>query len=238
MTRTSGGTRRTPGLRPRPARPSRAPARDARERVLVASREAWRTWLAAHHATAPGIWLVSWRAGSGRPRVPYEALVEEALAFGWIDSLPRKLDADRTMLLLTPRKPGSAWAAANKARVARLEADGHMTPAGLAVVRAAQADGSWTRIDAAQALEVPPDLAAALAARPGARQHWAAFPPSTRRGILEWILQARRPATRARRVETTAAEAAVNRRANSPSRRPAARGPTRHGNARVNDSAT
>jgi uncharacterized protein YdeI (YjbR/CyaY-like superfamily) len=99
--------------------------------------------------------------------------------------------------------------------VARLEADGHMTPAGLAVVRAAQADGSWTRIDAAQALEVPPDLAAALAARPGARQHWDAFPPSTRRGILEWILQARRPATRARRVETTAAEAAANRRVNS-----------------------
>jgi hypothetical protein len=117
MTRTSGGTADVRPCRPSPrtavARSRRATRGSG---VLVASREAWRTWLAAHHATAPGIWLVTWRAGSGRPRVPYEALVEEALAFGWIDSLPRKLDADRTMLLLTPRKPGSAWAAANKAR--------------------------------------------------------------------------------------------------------------------------
>lgn len=191
------------------------PALDALERVPVESRAAWRAWLAAHHAASPGVWCVTWKQGSGGPRVPYDDVVEEALCFGWVDSLPRKLDDRRTMLLVTPRKRGSAWSALNKDRVERLTAAGLMAPAGLAAVDAARADGSWARIDAAQALEVPDDLATALAGNADAARHWAAFPPSARRGILEWIAQARRPETRAARVATTVAEAAANRRANA-----------------------
>jgi len=94
--------------------------------------------------------------------VPYDGIFEEALCFGWVDSLPRKLDADRTMLLLSPRKPGSAWSAANKARVARLTIANNMAPPGLAAVETARADGSWVFLDDVERPEVPADLAAAF----------------------------------------------------------------------------
>ncbi|MBX9625924.1 MAG: YdeI/OmpD-associated family protein [Gemmataceae bacterium] len=178
------------------------------------ARAAWRAWLKAHHARADGVWLISWKKAAGKPRFEYAEAVEEALCFGWVDSLPRKLDADRSMLWFAPRKPGTGWSAANKERVGRLVAAGRMTPAGLAKVEAAKADGSWGKLDGVERLEVPPDLAAALAAVPPAADHFAAFPRSVRRGILEWVLQAKRPATRAKRVEETARLARDNVRAN------------------------
>jgi uncharacterized protein YdeI (YjbR/CyaY-like superfamily) len=174
----------------------------------------WRAWLAEHHGRTTGVWLVTWRAGSGGPRITYEESVEQALCFGWVDSKGRALDAERTMLWFAPRKARSGWSRPNKQRVARLLAEGLMTPAGLAVVEAAKADGSWTLLDAVEDLVVPDDLAAAFDAHPPARAHWEAFPRSARRGILEWIVQARRPDTRARRVAETAEKAARNERAN------------------------
>jgi uncharacterized protein YdeI (YjbR/CyaY-like superfamily) len=182
-------------------------------RVEVEGRAALRAWLVANHADAGSVWLVTWRKGDPR-FLAYDAVVEEALCFGWVDSLPRALDATRTMLRLSPRKPGSAWSAANKARVARLDAAGLMAPAGLAAVARARADGSWAKLDAVEAQAEPDDLAAALAAHPPAATHWAAFPRSVRRGILEWIAQAKGAGTRATRVERTATEAQANRRAN------------------------
>ena len=116
------------------------------------------------------------------------------------------------MLLFTPRKRGSGWSRSNKDRVARLEAAGLIEPAGADVIEAARADGSWSALDDAENLVVPEDLAAAFAARPGAAEHWDAFPRSVKRGILQWIADAKRPETRARRIEETAAEAAEGRR--------------------------
>jgi uncharacterized protein YdeI (YjbR/CyaY-like superfamily) len=184
-----------------------------RPQVHLERREDWRVWLAEHHATADGVWLVSWRKVTGRPAVGYDAAVEEALCFGWIDSLARKLDEERGMQLFTPRRRGSRWSRSNKERVARLEAAGLIAPAGAAVIEAARAAGSWTALDDVENLVIPSDLAAALAARPGAAEHWEAFPRSVKRSILMWILDARRPATRARRVEETAVAAAEGRRA-------------------------
>lgn len=181
--------------------------------VEAASRAALRDWLATHHATSGSVWLVTWKKGDPR-YLPYGDIVEEALCFGWVDSLPRRLDAERTILLLSPRKPGSAWSAANKARIAALVAAGRMAPAGLAAVQRAQEDGSWARLDGVEALEVPADLAEAFARHPGAAAQWEAFPRSARRGILEWIVQARTAPTRARRVEETARLAREGRRAN------------------------
>ncbi|MCW2851254.1 MAG: hypothetical protein JWM84_918, partial [Nocardioides sp.] len=157
----------------------------AYEDLLVESRAQWRAWLTEHGTTTPGVWAVTWRRGSGRPVVPYEELVEEALCAGWVDSVGRAVDAERTALRMTPRRRGSGWARTNKERVARLEAAGLMLPAGRAVVEAARADGSWSALDASEALQVPPDLAAALDAEPGARAGWDAFPPSARKALLE-----------------------------------------------------
>ena len=128
---------------------------------------------------------MSYKKAAGRPRLTYDEAVEETLCFGWIDSLPRKLDAERTTLLFTPRKPKSGWSKVNKERLARLEA-------GL----------------------MPADLTAALATDETAARHFAAFSLSSRKMILTWVLAAKRPGTRAARVAETRRLAALNRRAN------------------------
>ena len=174
----------------------------------------WHAWLDANHARADGVWVVTYKKGSGTRSPPYDALVEEGLCFGWVDSRPGKVDALRTKLYFAPRKRGSAWAATNKARVARLLAEGRMQPAGLAAIDAAKADGSWSRIDGSEAAVVPDDLRAALDATPPAGTHFDAFPRGVRKGILQWIEQAKTPATRAKRVAETVAKAAQNERAN------------------------
>jgi uncharacterized protein YdeI (YjbR/CyaY-like superfamily) len=189
--------------------------------VEVTSVEALSAWLAANHGRAEGVWLVTWKKRPGAPHVPYSDVVDALLCWGRIDSQPRKLDDDRTMLRIAPRRRGSGWSAVNKDKVARLTAAGRMAAPGLAVVAAAAADGSWALLDAADTLEVPADLAAALDARPGARAYWDRFPPSSRRGILEWITTAVKPETRAARVADTAAKAAENRKANFPAGRDA-----------------
>lgn len=174
----------------------------------------WRRWLEAHHASSSGIFVVYWRKATGRPAMSYDEMVEQALCFGWVDSRPGKLDDERSMLWFTPRKRGSAWAGPNKERVDRLTAAGLMHPAGIAVVDAAKADGTWTLLDAVERLEVPDDLAARLAAVDGARAQWDSFPRSVRRGILEWIVHAKTPATRERRIQETADRAGRGERAN------------------------
>lgn len=182
--------------------------------VHPGSRARWREWLQANHRKPDGVWVVFWRKGSGRPDMSYDDSVEEGLCFGWIDSKPRKLDADRTMLWFAPRKAGSGWSGLNKRRIEKAVAAGLMTEAGMDKVKAAMADGSWSLLDAVDALEVPADLEVALDQRPGAADRFAAFPPSARRGILEWITQARRPDTRARRIAQTAELAERGERAN------------------------
>lgn len=178
------------------------------------TRAEWRRWLAANHRRAEGVWLISYKKATGKPRFEYGEAVEEALCFGWIDSKPNKLDDERSLLWFAPRKPGTGWSAPNKQRVAHLIAGGQMTPAGLAKVKAAQQDGSWSALDAVEALVIPPDLEQALAAAPPAAEYFAAFPRSIKRGILEWITNAKRPETRAKRVAETARLAAQNVRAN------------------------
>lgn len=167
-----------------------------------------------HHRREQGVWLVSFKKGTGQPRIEYEESVEEALCFGWIDSKPNKLDAQRSLLWFAPRKPGTGWSKPNKERVERLLQAGLVHPSGLAKIEQARADGSWTSLDAIEALEMPPDLEAALAALPMATQHFQAFPRSAKRGILEWIHTARKPETRAARIAETARLASVNERAN------------------------
>ena len=191
---------------------------DEAPEVQPADRAGWRRWLESHHGTARGAWLVMWRPSSGRSNLDYEAAVEEALCFGWVDSRGGAVDEQRTKLYFALRKPRSGWARPNKERVERLIAAGLMTPAGLASIERAKANGSWTILDAVERLEVPDDLGRALAARPPAREHWDAFPRSARRAMLEWIAVARKDETRARRIETAAEAAQRNERANE--RRP------------------
>lgn len=183
------------------------------EQVEVQSREALRAWLAENHARADSIWLVTWKAHTPY-HVSWDVVVEEALCFGWIDSQPRKLDQDRSMIRLSPRKAGSGWSGVNKARIERLIDSDLMAPPGLAKIELARRDGSWTALDAASELSIPEDLQQAFDAHPGARGRFDAFPRSARRSILEWVALAKRPVTRATRVNETARLAALGQRAN------------------------
>lgn len=186
--------------------------------VEVHSVALWRAWLAQHHATSPGAGAVTRKRSAvvpGQAYVSSRDLNEACLCFGWIDSKPGKVDAERTALLCTPRKRGSGWSKVNKDRLEPLLAAGLVAPAGLAAIEAARADGSWSRLDEVDALTEPEDLLAALREVADAQVHWSAFPPSTRRGILEWISQAMRESTRAARVAETARLAGRNERANA-----------------------
>jgi uncharacterized protein YdeI (YjbR/CyaY-like superfamily) len=174
---------------------------------------AWRAWLTANHGTARGVWVASWRKASGRDPVPYEALVEEALCFGWIDSTVNILDDERGLQLMTPRKPRSGWTRLNRDRVAALEAEGRMTDAGRRAVEAAKATGWWTRYDAVEDMVEPDDLAEVLDASPAARAAWDGFPPSARKQMLWWVVSAGKPATRASRITKIVSEAERGRRA-------------------------
>jgi uncharacterized protein YdeI (YjbR/CyaY-like superfamily) len=184
------------------------------EQVTVRSRSEWRLWLAKHHASSPGVWAVTYKKDAAGPSVPYEAIVEEALCFGWIDSTRKAIDGERSRLLVTPRKPKSRWSKINKERVDRLTSAGKMEPAGLAAIEVSKANGNWDGLDAIERLEEPEDLRAALDRAPKARASWDAFPRSAKRAILEWISNAKKPETRAKRVTETVSEAAVGRRAN------------------------
>ncbi|MDQ3693937.1 MAG: YdeI/OmpD-associated family protein [Chloroflexota bacterium] len=189
---------------------------DRYDRFEATSRHDWRDWLLANHGAAPGIWLVTYRPGSERPRVRYDDAVEEALCFGWIDSQAKALDAERSMQLYTPRRPGSGWSRPNKVRIERLSAAGLMQPAGLTTLDAAKRDGSWTLYDAIEDLAIPDDLAAALAAASGASAAFDALGLSVRKQMLWSVVSAKRAATRSARIERIMAglAAGTNSRAN------------------------
>jgi uncharacterized protein YdeI (YjbR/CyaY-like superfamily) len=191
-----------------------------REKLHVETVEQWHGWLAEHGDRGEGVWLVTWKRATGRPAPSYDELVTEALAQGWVDSTAGTLDAERGMLWFAPRKKGSGWSRPNKQRIELLEAQGRMQPRGRARIEAAKADGSWVLLDDVENLVMPPDLAAALNARPGARATWEGFPRSVKRGQLERLVQAKRPATREKRVREIAEGARRGERAYFP---PAAR---------------
>ena len=173
----------------------------------------WRAWLRANGRTERSVWLIVRRDEGG---VSLATAVEHALCFGWIDSKTVKRDDRTTYQCFTPRNPRSTWSKVNRERVQRLTAAGLIEPPGQELIDLARRTGTWDLLADAQNLIVPTDLATALAGNPQADKHFRAFPPSARRTILEWITLAKRPDTRARRIEQTVTEASHNRRANTP----------------------
>lgn len=178
-------------------------------RIEVRTRAEWRQWLEQHHATHGAIWLITWKKGTPH-YLAYADIVEEALCFGWIDSTAGRVDDERSMLLLAPRKPKSVWSALNKSRIEKLEQSGAMTPAGRAKIDAAKADGSWTALDAVETLQMPDDLAKALGKKGLAT--YEGYPPFLRKQVLYWINSAKRPETRSKRIAEVAADAREGRR--------------------------
>jgi uncharacterized protein YdeI (YjbR/CyaY-like superfamily) len=187
--------------------------------VEATTQRQWRDWLRRHHTREDGIWLVFPKKTASPASMDYEEIVCEALCWGWIDSRTAKVDERRTKLWIAPRRPASVWSSSNKSRIERLVASGRMQPAGKRAVEHAKSTGQWSKMDAVERLEVPRDLAAAFRRHAGAKRNWEGFSQSSRKIILAWIEHAVRPATRAARVEETAACAARGERANQPAPR-------------------
>ncbi len=166
-------------------------------------RGEWRMWLEQNHALSKGVWLVYYKKSSGKINLSLDEALLEAVSFGWIDGRMHRLDDERVKLWFTPRKKGSIWARSNKLRVERAIKDGIMTPAGMAKVEEAQRNGSWNTMEEVEDLVVPDDLAQALADRPPARESFDALSSSRRKQLLAWIKFAKRPQTRAERIDET-----------------------------------
>lgn len=178
------------------------------------TRGEWREWLAQNHATASGVWFVYFKKHTGKPRVTYDEAVEEALCFGWVDSLPRTFDEDRSKLLFTPRKQKSVWSKPNKERVERMIANGLMTESGLVKIETAKRDGSWDALNASDNLEIADDLAKAFRKVRAAEKNFQAFPSGVKKAILQWLNSAKLAATRSARIEKLVVMAAQNKRVN------------------------
>lgn len=174
---------------------------DGKDLYVPDTRADWRKWLASRPDRTDGVWVAYPKKSSGVEGPAYEDLVEEALCFGWIDSISRRADEDRRLQWFSPRRKGSVWSLSNKERVERLVAEGRMAERGQAVIDAARADGSWSQYDDAEAMVIHPDLQAAFDASPVAAEAWESTSPSQRKQDLWSVYSAKRPGTRTSRIE-------------------------------------
>jgi uncharacterized protein YdeI (YjbR/CyaY-like superfamily) len=177
------------------------------------TRDKWRKWLQTHYESTSEIWLVYYKKHTGKPSVPYNDAVEEAICFGWIDGQVRSLDDERYMQRFSPRTKSSTWSALNIRRAKAMIKQGLMTEAGMAVFKSGKpADSSPRTAAPARPVEFPEDLRAALAKNKKAAAHFATLPPSAVRLALGWILSAKKPETRKRRIKEVVTASARSER--------------------------
>jgi uncharacterized protein YdeI (YjbR/CyaY-like superfamily) len=177
---------------------------------IFATRAEWRGWLEAHYADQAELWLAVYKKGSGKTAVTYEEAVEEALCYGWIDGLVQAIDEDKYAVRFSPRKPGSIWAESNKRRVEKLIREGRMAEPGLQKVAAAKASGEWEAAARREEIDaLPPELDEALRAQEGALAGFQALPASRRKGLIWWLSDAKRNATREKRLRAIIDEALI-----------------------------
>src|SRR5688572_16132455 len=178
------------------------------------NRKAFRTWLEKNHDKEKNVWLILHNKTSASKSISYVEAVEEALCFGWIDSKANKRDGESRYQYFAKRKPNGVWSGINKERIEKLITQGLMTKAGLAVIEQAKKNGSWNAHDKIDKIEIPKDLADALAKNKKASDNFKTFAPSSKKIILNWIYSAKRPETREQRVVDTVQLAAKGIRAN------------------------
>lgn len=174
----------------------------------------WRQWLLEHHENTAAVWLIIYKKASGKASITYKEALQEALCFGWIDSKINKRDAESFFQYFSKRNPNSNWSKVNKELIAKLTAANRMQPKGLEMVALAKERGTWDALNEVEAGIIPDDLEAEFQKYEHAKQYFEAFPRSIKRGILEWIFNAKRAPTRLKRIQETARLANENIRAN------------------------
>lgn len=186
------------------------------QQILINAASELRSWLEAHHQQKDSVWLVRWKKNSEGSYVAYDDVVDQLLCFGWVDSVPRKLNEHQSMLRISPRNPKSNWSRVNKERVEKLISMKRMHSSGIEIVELAKRNGTWNFLDDVEALIIPEDLKIALNKVEKASFYFDRFPRSSKRGILEWIKSARTEQTRLKRILETVEKASLNMKANHP----------------------
>jgi uncharacterized protein YdeI (YjbR/CyaY-like superfamily) len=181
--------------------------------IYLENRNAWRIWLKENHVSEKNIWLKIYKKQSQTPSVYYDEAVNEALCFGWVDSSIKKGNEEFYYQFFAKRNPKSNWSRVNKAKIEKLLSDGLMAEAGLKMVEIAKETGTWTALDDVENLFSPPDLREKLDQNPIANAYFEAFPRSVKRGILEWLLNAKQVETRQKRIKEIVSLAERNERA-------------------------
>jgi len=184
------------------------------DQVYATTKAEWRKWLSENHTKKQGAWLIQYKKASGRPTIAWSEAVDEALCFGWIDSIKKKLDEERTVQFFSKRKPTSPWSKINKEKVKRLIKEGLMTEAGLDSIEIAKQNGSWTILDNVEALHIQADLAEKLDFHNGAGAYFDSLSKSVRKALLQWVVLAKRPETRRKRITEIAVAAAQQKKPN------------------------
>lgn len=161
----------------------------------------WRNWLAENHHTEQSVWLVFYKKSSPQHNLGWSEAVDEALCFGWIDSVKYTLDKERYKQLFSRRKPNSIWSKINKDKVDTLLSKGLMTDAGMECVRVAKANGQWTLMDSVERLEIPPDLQKAFDITPGSLDFFRSFSMSLQKQMLVTLVLAKQVSTRQKRLD-------------------------------------
>jgi uncharacterized protein YdeI (YjbR/CyaY-like superfamily) len=176
------------------------------KQLYVSNRKQWRNWLTKHHAGEAGVWLIFYKKETLKPTISYEDAVEEALCFGWIDSIIKKIDDAKYIRKFTPRKDKSMWSALNRKRANKMIKEGRMTDVGLAKIKTARKSGLWEKDGRAQiSFDVPPEFAKALAKNKKAKDNFDKLASSYRKQYIGWIAVAKRAETKKRRVEESIA---------------------------------
>ncbi len=176
------------------------------KQLYVSDRKQWRKWLSEHYGVEAGVWLIFYKKETCRPTIGYEDAVEEALCFGWIDSIIKKIDNTKYVRKFTPRKDKSRWSAINRKRANKMIKEGRMTEAGLAKIKTARKTGLWETDGRPRiSFDVPPVFAKALAQNKKAKENFDKLASSYRRQYIGWILFAKRAETKKRRIEESIA---------------------------------
>ena len=160
----------------------------------------WRNWLQENHHRDQGVWLIQHNKKSGKPTISWSDAVDEALCFGWIDSLKKKLDTDSTIQYFGKRKSKSTWSKINKQKIEKLTAENRMSQAGLDIIKIAKENGSWEILDSVEELIIPDDLMQELSSRENAHEFFQNLSKSTKKMMFYWVISAKRPETRQKRI--------------------------------------
>lgn len=174
------------------------------------SQTDWRMWLKKNHNSKQSVWLVCYKKKSNKPTIEWCEAVDQALCFGWIDSKRIPVDEEKFMQFFSKRKPNGTWSKVNKEKIKQLIDNGLMTRAGLKVIETAIQNGSWTILDEVEELKIPKDLVKEFENKKGSLEFYSSLSKSVKKAILQWLVLAKRPETRQKRITEIAELARLN----------------------------